>query len=145
MSRSIAYLAAPISVGDEVGGFLHADRYWSRRPFDGADAAGLQALGDAIGLVMERTFLRGCLFATPAPEPSRTSGSAGRRNALLSLLTPRESEVAVMIAEGLTNAQIATELVLAEATVKTHIKHILRKLGARHRAEVVAMFLRATD
>jgi DNA-binding NarL/FixJ family response regulator len=47
-----------------------------------------------------------------------------------------------MVAGGLTNAQIAAELVLSEATVKTHVKHVLRKLGARHRAEAVALFLR---
>ena len=52
-------------------------------------------------------------------------------------LTPREVEVLALIAEGLTNAEIAGRLVVSGATVKTHVNHIFAKTGARDRAQAV--------
>jgi DNA-binding NarL/FixJ family response regulator len=52
-------------------------------------------------------------------------------------LTPREAEVLALIAEGLTNAEIADRLVVSAATVKTHVNHIFGKTGARDRAQAV--------
>ena len=52
-------------------------------------------------------------------------------------LTPREAEVLGLIAEGLTNAEIADRLVVSAATVKTHVNHIFAKTGARDRAAAV--------
>jgi DNA-binding NarL/FixJ family response regulator len=52
-------------------------------------------------------------------------------------LTPREAEVLTLIAAGLSNSQIASTLVISDATVKTHINHILAKTGARDRAQAV--------
>jgi DNA-binding NarL/FixJ family response regulator len=52
-------------------------------------------------------------------------------------LTPREAEVLALIAEGLTNAEIADRLVVSAATVKTHVNHIFGKTGARDRAAAV--------
>ncbi len=54
-------------------------------------------------------------------------------------LTERELEVLRCIAEGKTNAEIAGELVVGEATVKTHINHIFAKLGARDRAHAIVL------
>ncbi|HEY5855680.1 MAG TPA: LuxR C-terminal-related transcriptional regulator [Aldersonia sp.] len=60
------------------------------------------------------------------------------------LLTRRESEVLQLIARGLSNAEIAEELVVGVETVKSHVKKVLRKLGAANRAEAIAVYLEST-
>ncbi len=61
-----------------------------------------------------------------APDPTR------RR------LTAREREVALLVARGLTNRQIASELSISKRTVDNHVANILKKLGLRSRAQVAA-------
>ena len=58
-------------------------------------------------------------------------------DAVLDQLTARERETVLLVAQGLTNAEIAAELVVSEATVKTHVGHILTKLSARDRVQIV--------
>jgi DNA-binding CsgD family transcriptional regulator len=90
-------------------------------------------------------------LAGPAPasteeflEYPRQGGiPAGHDARLLSELTTREAEVLRAIAAGRTNAQIASALFVTEGTVKSHVKHILRKLGAGNRTEAVAKYHRA--
>jgi DNA-binding NarL/FixJ family response regulator len=57
------------------------------------------------------------------------------------LLTRREREVLELITSGATNIRIAEQLVISEGTVKSHVKHILRKLHVGNRAEAVARYL----
>jgi DNA-binding NarL/FixJ family response regulator len=88
-------------------------------------AAGGQALLDP--LVHSRLLAAASAAARPAPAPAQLPDE----------LTPREAEVLALIARGLSNREIATDLVVSEATVKTHINHLFAKIGARDRAQAV--------
>jgi two-component system response regulator NreC len=57
-------------------------------------------------------------------------------------LTPREKEVLGLVAQGLTNQQIADDLVISARTVETHRAHIMDKLGFKKRSELVKYALR---
>ena len=72
---------------------------------------------------------------SPAPDP----GAAAR----LATLTERETDVLRLVAEGLTNAEIAAALFLGEATVKTYLSRMLAKLDLRDRVQAVAFAFRS--
>ncbi|SDQ33266.1 DNA-binding response regulator, NarL/FixJ family, contains REC and HTH domains [Curtobacterium sp. UNCCL20] len=66
-----------------------------------------------------------------------TPVETNRRDEVLDALSGREREVFLLVAKGLSNAEIATSVFLSEATVKTHVRSVLQKLGLRNRIQVV--------
>lgn len=89
----------------------------------------------AVRLVAEGDSL---LFPAAVRELAREHGSVAARAAMSrAALTEREGEVLRLMARGLSNAEIAGELVLGAETVKTHVSSVLGKLGARDRTQAV--------
>jgi len=109
-----------------ASGFLVKDT----EPEDLIQAVRLVAAGEALLSpgVTRRVIAE---FALRARRPPRAE--------LLEELTEREREVMGLVAEGLTNAEIADRLVVSPATAKTHVNRAMAKLGARDRAQLVVL------
>ena len=119
----------PLEVNGERRGLLQVDSATPDRFTDG-DRAFLAAVSHWVGMVMHRAELVERATASAAQRARRDVADEIAR------ITRREREVAVLIAAGLTNAEIARRLTLVEGTVANHVEHILRKLGLRSRARV---------
>jgi DNA-binding NarL/FixJ family response regulator len=103
------------------------------------DAIRVVHAGDAIvDPVVTRRLLERFAAHLPAGRPGSESGDS-RDEARLSCLTDRETEVLTLVARGLSNAEIAAELVVTETTVKTHVHHLLTKLDVRDRVQLVVL------
>jgi DNA-binding CsgD family transcriptional regulator len=164
-SLSRSYVAAPIISRSQVVGLLHADRYLQGRDTDVVDREVLLAFSHGLRLALSRATVVEQLqsagqalrsAATDADDALRgvhevtldiSSDAAAQQAPRFSpdamctvrdVLTRREVEVLELMAQGCTNAGVAAKLVVAEGTVKQHVKHILRKLRASNRAEAVA-------
>jgi DNA-binding NarL/FixJ family response regulator len=99
------------------------------------DAVRIIAAGEAL---LAPTVTRRLIseFAQLRPRAEDAVGPAGAGAALASL-TPRETQVLRLMAEGLSNPEIAARLVVTEETVKTHVSRVLAKLGLRDRTQAV--------
>lgn len=150
-----SYVVGRLVLGGKVIGMVHADCARSARALDAVDREVVDAYAEGLGPVFERAVLRDRVrrhqaeldtaarwmtarasgLSDVAPLAAET-GSAG----VSELLTARELDVVRLIARGHTNRAIAEALVISEGTVKYHVKNLLRKLGARNRADAVARF-----
>jgi len=110
-----------------ASGFLLKDA----RPEDLLAAIRLVAAGEALlaPSVTRRLIER----FTALPAPMQTDSSA------LAALTEREREVLTLVARGLSNAELAERIHVSPATAKTHVGHLLTKLDARDRAQLVML------
>ncbi|MHA6792300.1 LuxR C-terminal-related transcriptional regulator [Pseudonocardia bannensis] len=166
LSRS--YAVSPIMPEGRVIGFLHADCYYQRRNMDEFDLEMLSMFAEGFGYALQRASLLDRLSSLKAAVnslangvsslvddfsscgikdssarpgwPEITSGGAADHSdeSAELPLTRRERDVLRLMAAGETNAGIASRLFISEGTVKSHVKHILRKLGAANRAEAVS-------
>lgn len=160
-----SYAVATLALGGATVGFVHADCHLSERALDELDCEVLEVYAQGLAQVFERAVLRGRLRG----HRSELRGAVDWMNARLSrlsetsvvsangdaspamdtpeldeVLTPRELEVLRLMARGNTNQAIAKALVVAEGTVKYHVKNVLRKLRAANRADAVARYERMT-
>src|SRR5271170_5294104 len=99
--------------------------------------AAIRAVASGDAVVAPSTTRR--LLATLADRLPAPTDDVALAAPVLDVLTPREREVLLAVARGLSNAEIADELVLSEATVKTHVGHILAKLELRDRVQIVVL------
>ncbi|WEO99098.1 response regulator transcription factor [Streptomyces sp. FXJ1.172] len=121
------YVYEALSIG--ASGFLLKDV----TPEHLAAAVRLVGTGDA--LLAPQITRR--LVERYAAEAERTGQAAVPAD--LAALTPREREVLTLLGRGLSNTELATELTLSEATVKSHVARIFAKLGLRDRAQAVVL------
>jgi ATP/maltotriose-dependent transcriptional regulator MalT len=120
---------------DLAHGLMRSNRF--------AEAASLLATARSTAEALESVPL-----VTRADELARIGRGRGTAEEPWRPLTAREWEVARRIAEGMTNAEIATELTIAAKTASAHVEHILAKLGVARRAEIatwVATVARPSD
>ncbi|MER6972236.1 helix-turn-helix transcriptional regulator [Nocardioides sp. NPDC000445] len=154
--QSRSYVVAPVCSRGTVVAFIHCDHFPTARASDEVDRDLVWAFADGFGRLHERLVLMERFHAQRAqvgtildaalrtlPEslgvvPRTGSLGAGNHLELLSELTARESEVLQLMVAGAPNRVIAERLVIAEDTVKSHVKQILRKLGVANRAQAIA-------
>lgn len=167
-----SYVVAPIIPGGRVVGFFHGDHAPFDRQVDEEDLNALWTFAEGFGRLYERAVLverladqrrhieqafdaaretiqtldvldvrlvdaDGTPLAEPVPLPVPAFNETVR-----ALMTDREREVLDLLVTGMGNREIADQLVVQVGTVKTHVKAILRKVGATNRAEVIARYVR---
>ena len=159
--RSRSYVIAPLIADPETIGLVRADD--GDRDLDDLDRDVVHEFAIGLSGVLERGVLRHTLelhgaelsaaaqwmaravrrLDDIASESASEALVAAEARALQSL-TAREAEILRLLSRGLTNRQIAQQLVVREGTVKYHVKNVLRKLGAAGRADAASRYLRAT-
>jgi DNA-binding NarL/FixJ family response regulator len=93
--------------------------------------AAIRSVADG-GALLAPTVTRRLIEQFARRTPERTAPAAA-----LAELTARERSVLLLLARGLSNTELAAELMLGEATIKTHVAHVLSKLGVRDRTQAV--------
>ncbi|MET0899998.1 MAG: LuxR C-terminal-related transcriptional regulator [Mycobacterium sp.] len=164
--HSRSYVVAPLVHGSDVIGFLHTDHHPLPRRVDETDRDVLWAFADGFSHMYERAVLLEQLRAHRDSVRDLFFGAVDRIDDLCEAgveaarfnddsgeeirgqvgpqteLTDREAEVFDLMVTGASNHEIADQLVITEGTVKSHVKHILRKYGAVNRSQAIAWALR---
>jgi len=134
------YVYAALRAG--ASGFLLKDTM----PVDLLNAIRVIAAGDALLAPSVTRRLLGEFAQRPSLSPAQTAGSAPAPPGGAALpaaanelrdLTDREREVLTLVAQGLSNSEIAAQLIISPATAKTHVAHLLTKLDCRDRVQLV--------
>jgi NarL family two-component system response regulator LiaR len=134
-----------------IGGILIAALKWSEYRFlvidhsieiySGLIAATFAAVGIWLGLKLtrkqERIVVKEVLVTVPVPMAEPFCPNEVKREELA--ITPREMEILELIAQGMSNREIAEKLFVSENTVKTHSSRVFDKLGARRRTQAVQL------
>ena len=172
VTKSEVYVAAPIYIWQTPVALLHADAPGEAGDVGTDDRDILGVFAEGLGAIMERNIVLermqamrraatdhiasvdsfASLFGgdhpgdagsptSPASPPAPSQPVAGD---VAEHLTRRELQVLNLLAAGKTNAHIAGRLFISEGTVKSHIRHILDKLGARNRTQAVAIYRQLT-
>ncbi|MDR7166910.1 DNA-binding CsgD family transcriptional regulator/GAF domain-containing protein [Nocardia kruczakiae] len=151
MSRCTSYAIAPLAVQGRVVGMVHGDCYQPHREVDSSDRAVLNLFAEGLSHNLARVrVLEGVADLQRGMQQLTGTMQITARPTLAApvqphpLLSSREVEVVGLLAAGEPNRLIARKLSISEGTVKTHVTHILRKLGAANRAEAVSYWLRDT-
>ena len=100
-------------------------------------ASGQASLDPAVQMHLVEAIATTATAATATAATTTDATSAPPASQLPDGLTPREAEVLGLIGAGLSNTEIAAQLFVSEATVKSHVDHMLPKIGARDRAQAV--------
>ena len=100
-------------------------------------ASGQASLDPAVQMHLVEAIATTATAATATAATTTDATSAPPASQLPDGLTPREAEVLGLIGAGLSNTEIAAQLFVSEATVKSHVNHMLPKIGARDRAQAV--------
>ncbi len=123
-------MATPIDVDGERRGVLSAMSHSPDR-YSGRDLRFFEAVSRWIAMLTHRAELVGQMTADAVERGRQTATEE-----LISLLTPRQREIAALIAAGLSNERIAEELVITRGTVANHVQHILAELGLGNRTQI---------
>ena len=167
VSGSFGYIAAPITVQGRAIGMLHADRPESGGVVTTEHLEQLEAFAECLAVVFESAVLeekaaqqrlevdslcgnvdellsqsgQSSLWSMAGAMAAQRHDAYMRSDQATSIsLTAREREIMSHVATGATNSQIARCLVISEGTVKSHLKHIAKKLNTSSRAAAVAVY-----
>ena len=139
--EALRIAGAAVRLRDETG---YRWRFaFEQQALDDATGAAQAALGPEVA---EAALAEGHAmeWREAAAFAQRARGERKRPRHGWASLTPTEQQVVELVAEGLTNPQIADRLLMGRATVKTHLEHVFTKTGVRTRAELAAEWTRQT-
>ncbi|MGV9711000.1 LuxR C-terminal-related transcriptional regulator [Gordonia sp. NPDC003424] len=153
LSDPVAYAAAPIVASGRTVAILHVDRHADSLGDDdltlltrGAHLCGLSyaTLACRRQLLRQRTVVRSALSAMSSMPLGEGAEHAEQQQITTTTsddsLTDREESVLRLLATGASNRSIAEQLYISDGTVKSHVRHIFRKIGVETRAQATAHF-----